>query len=311
MATPLDESLLESGGRRPADASPKPWARALARATAAAAAACGAMLLATGLFLGGAEYGRTTPHTGRARAIDLSARNVTQAGAATNLDYHLNLGCYAYTGGHCRLGPCDTGRGANCEDGVCVCPSHSCTGVDGICHKGAKNRLIATGFTLTNVKYGDQMMYMPATDPFKHIKTTASPSFFNFGTDKWTLYEMPAKTLVGGKKGYLLSSERFPGYVAAAEPTLGEAISPYAAYEVGLYREKAPTDIALRMCSREDGSIMMGSQGWSSSNLTQWFYIHHGSWEVFTWGVGDPGPGGYWGAEPPLPTGALEPCSKL
>lgn len=300
---PLSEALLEAGERgRPGASSSVPARYVLASVVGTV---CGALLLCSGVFLGGAEFGRTTPHTGAAYGVSLKAFNASRTGAPTSLSAGLNADCYTFTGGTCHIDPCDAKRGAQCEDGLCMCVASGCAGVDGVCHN-RKNAEVAADFTLTNVKFDWQKMYMPASDPFKHVKTTAVASMFNFGQDKWILHRLPGD--LGGNSAYFLSTVRYPDYVAAAQATLGTAISPFGAYEVGLDKEKAPDSIAVRVCSRQDGSIMIGSVGLMG---TQWFYLHHGTWEVFTWSIGDPGPGAYWKPDPPIEQGVLEPCGVI
>jgi len=258
-------------------------------------------VLAVASFVGGTQFGRQTPHLHAAYGVPLPLGNGTSPIAAT-LAEKSEMDCYAYTGGTCGVNPCYDWRDAECRDGYCVC-ENSCSGADGKCYQG-RYKNVATGFTLTNAKYTGQMMYMPAAAPLNSIKTTAFPSSLNGGKDKFTLYRLPGN--LSGHKAYFLSTVRYSEYTVSIQATMGTALSPFGAYEVGMAKAESPQKLAVRVCSKGDGSVMMAGQ--SLVGTTEWFYIHHLSWIVYGYSFGDPGAGGVWKADPPIPEDELEPC---
>lgn len=249
----------------------------------------------------GAEFGRQTPHEKAAYAISLAAFNHSQ-NSPTALAAGLNADCYTYTGGTCGVDPCYAWRSASCEQGKCLCLA-GCTGADGKCYPGTYKE-VAAGFTLTNVKFHSQKLYMPAVDLLDQLKTTAVPSFLNGGKDKFVLHALPGS--LAGHKDYFLTTMSYPGYVAAIRATAGTAVSLFGAYEVSLDKEFSPDRLAVRVCNKGGGQVMIGSPG---SVNTEWFFVHHGSWDVYGWGLtNDPGQGGYWQPDPPIPVEELEAC---
>merc|ERR1719330_1659772 len=98
--------------------------------------------------------------------------------------------CYGYTGGSCSLENCDPTRKATCTNGLCVCEA-ACAGSDGTCYAGQSNTLVATDFTLTNVKWPKYSMYFQGMSAFGQLKTTKAYSVLNLGKDKFSLYKMP------------------------------------------------------------------------------------------------------------------------
>jgi len=221
---------------------------------------------------------------------------------ASTLAEESAMDCYAYTGGTCGANGCYKWRDSECRDGYCVC-ENSCSGADGSCYKG-HYKPVALGFTLTNVKYTGQKMYMPASAPLNSIKTTAFPSSLNGGKDKFTLYKLPGE--LAGHKAYFLSSVRYSEYTVSIQATAGTAVSPFGAYEVGMTKAESPPKIAVRVCSKGDGKVMIAGQ--SLIGTTEWFYIHHLSWIVYGYSFGNPGAGGVWQTDPPIPDDELEPC---
>mmetsp|Transcript_59959 Transcript_59959/g.139680 ORF Transcript_59959/g.139680 Transcript_59959/m.139680 type:complete len:294 (+) Transcript_59959:1-882(+) len=290
---PLSDSLLPVSEAKEAKPRTIP-----ARVLAAIGAGSAGLLSAAGLFLVGAAFGRATPHDHAASSVSLRALNGTGAAA---LAAGLNADCYKFTGGTCHVSDCDPDRGAECSAGYCLCAT-GCTGANGVCYP-TTYPVAAAGFTLTNKKYDWQKLYMPATAPLDQLKTTAVPSFLNGDKDKFVLHQLPGE--VAGHLDYFLTTVAFPEYVACIRATAGTAFSAFGAYEVGLYRQFAPQRLAVRVCSLGDGKIMIGSVGTTN---TVWFYVHHGSWNVYGWSLGDPGDSGVWVTDPPIPEGMLPLC---
>jgi len=292
---PLSEAYLPLGS----DGQQGSPARSVPKKAVAAFSATG-LLSAVAIFYGGAEFGRTTPQEHAAVAVALPG-NGSYTGMPTAMAAGLNPDCYTFTGGTCLVEPCNGWRHASCEDHHCRCIG-GCAGADGKCWPG-RNLEVATGFTLKNKKYNWQKLYMPATQLLDHLKTTSAPSWLNAGRDKFILHQLPGS--VAGHIDYFLTTKAFPNYVAAIRATTGTAFSLFGAYEMSLAKEFSPERLAVRVCSLGDGQVMIGSGG---GRETQWFYIHHGSWFVYGWGHGNPGPSGVWTTDPPIPDGKLPRC---
>jgi len=294
----LEENLLVADATAQDGLSAGAWQRLQARVSIVLVVAG----LAASAFIGGTAFGRQTTHSHGAYGVSLTSANEA-AQNPTALAAGLNPDCYTYTGGTCGINPCYAWRGAECRDGYCLCEG-ACSGADGKCYEGRYEQ-VADGFTLTNVKYSAQKMYMPASSPFDSVKTTAFPSSMNMGKDKFILHRLPGN--VSGHTGYFLSTQRFSDYVVALRATTGTALSPWGAYEVGLSKQFSVEKLAVRVCSKGDGKVMIG--GLNLLGQTEWFYIHHLSWIVYGWGLfSNPGNGGVWQADPPMPEGELEPC---
>jgi len=246
--------------------------------------------------------GRHAPQWPAAHGVSLNLVSGTSQNA-TALAAGLDSDCYTYTGGTCGVNPCYSWRDAECQDGYCLCTG-TCSGADGKCYHGLYKQ-VAAGFTLTNVKYNRQKMYMPATAPLDTIKTTQFPSSLNGGKDKFVLHRLPGS--LAGHAAYFLSTERFPDFVAAIRATAGTALSPFGAYEIGLAQQFGPERLAVRICSKGGGKVMIG--GFSPLGNTEWFYVHHFSWIVYGWGFFyKPGNAGVWQADPAIPEDQLLPC---
>lgn len=269
---------------------------------AATAALSAGLLSSAGLFYAGAEFGRTTPHGGAAYGVSLSALNRTRAGSPIALAAaELSVDCYTFTGGTCLVKECDADRHAECQSGLCVCKG-ACSGADGKCYS-AHNVPVEAGFTLTNKKFNWQKLYMPSLALLGQMKTSALASAFLFGKDKFILHRLPGK--VNGKTDYFLTTVAYPDYVAAIRATAGTAFSLFGAYDMGLSKDFAIDRLAVQVCSKGDGDIMIGSVG---SVETEWFYIHHGSWNVYGTADSDPGDGAIWVTDPPIHDGVLPVC---
>lgn len=255
------------------------------------------------LFFAGAEFGRSTPHESAARGVSLGALGAVGGsslrGNSTLLPAGLTAECYTFTGITCDFEPCGGSRHAECEEHKCMCVTSGCAGVDGSCHPGIY-RTVASGFYLYNAKYDWQHMYFPPLSVLGEIKVSAIPTMFS--PDKWVLHEVPG---AAKPKAYFLSSEAYPDWVANIQATRMTAFSLFGAYEDSLGKELEPEVFAVRVCSLPDGKIKIGSY----KQPVEWFYVHHGSWNVYGWGLtNDPGDGGHWVPQPAMPDGEFEPC---
>eukprot|EP00933_Yihiella_yeosuensis_P048214 TRINITY_DN44292_c0_g1_i1.p1 TRINITY_DN44292_c0_g1~~TRINITY_DN44292_c0_g1_i1.p1 ORF type:complete len:319 (-),score=54.19 TRINITY_DN44292_c0_g1_i1:255-1211(-) len=218
--------------------------------------------------------------------------------------------CYTFTGTSCLTTSCDPKLEAVCELGKCICGG-SCTGADGRCQK-EKNKLLAKGFTLSNVYWPKYKMYFKRVTVFGQMSTTKWPSSLNLGADKFQLYQLPGS--LNGKPKFFLSSENWPDYVVTIRATTGTALSPWGTYAVKLQDETipwAPNRIMVSVCSLKTrgypNAIMIGSSGATVSPV--WAYIHRLSSYVYG-SASNPGSGGYWTPDPPLPEGSVPDCDE-
>lgn len=251
------------------------------------------------VFFAGAAFGRSTPHQSRAVSLSLAGlhRNASLREKPVTFFEGFESSCYAFTGITCEQAACGAERNAVCKGEKCMC-SGGCAGVDKTCHE-SNYEVVATGFTIYNAKYNWQHMYMPPISVLDSIKTSLSPPLLQ--TDKWNLYKVP-----GGKpQAYFLGSAGFSGWVANIQPTTLTAFSLFGAYGADLVKEGSPEWYAVRVCSLGDGKVKIGSY----KEPVEWFYIHHGSWIVYGWGLtNDPGEGGHWVPTPTIPETELEQC---
>jgi len=284
----VDEALLHEGE------APVKTSLAKQRIVRTAAVAC---VLSFGLvaFYGGNVFGRGTPHTHEVYFAPLKSTN----GSASNLAETIE--CYSYTGTSCYNKNCPADHGTcNAPNGLwhhcdCVSPA-GCVAVDGACGSQPYEKMVE-GFHLTNVKWNWQRMYMPSLQLMDSIATSASWSTM-VQASSWTVYKLPGK--YNGHTGYFLTTAAYPGYTASIRWTTGTALSPRGAYEVALTKELEPWRLAVRICWRPDGNVQIGSMD------GVWFYIHHFSYDVYGWQMGDPGDGGYWTPDKEIP--GLELC---
>lgn len=216
--------------------------------------------------------------------------------------------CYAFTGGTCAFSPCNANRSATCLQTRCVCLD-GCTGADGKCYGEHYESAIPgpnNTFTLTNVYWPQYQLYMQGaswlTDQLK-VSNWWSGSFLN--TNLFTLYKLPGVG-ASGKTEYFLASYKWPSWVVSIASTKMTAVSLFGAFAYNLYHTVAPWDpagLTVHLCSLKklgyENAVMIGSSGILGDH---WMYIHHGSWLVYATAIAqDPGEGGYWTPNPPIP----------
>lgn len=221
------------------------------------------------------------------------------------------------------------------SQGRCACPD-GCLGADGNCYQ-QENKVIAKDFTIKNMKWPDNKMYVQRLSVFNQMKTTGFSSTYNLGQDLFTLYELPG-TLEGYKE-YFLASSKWPDYVVAIDTTGGTAVSLWGAYAVSLTKNHQPwnlRNVMMRVCSvRNKGypnAVMIGSS-LKQAGSAVWAYIHSGSYFVYGYwyperlieskiipsgqaasGAPAPGPAqvpgepGYWIPDPPFKAGLIPDC---
>jgi hypothetical protein len=214
--------------------------------------------------------------------------------------YEAQQGCYAYTGGSCMTSACDPSRKASCQSKSCVCMA-GCSGPNGTCFSGQTNLVVAAAITLKSKAWPSYAMYVQASSTFGQLKTTNAYEWMNFGQDKFSIWKLPGT--LGGEAKYFLGSNKWPDSVARVAMTTGTSFSTHGLYNSKLSDDYGPDAIALTICLRPTGDIMLGS----ASATPRWAYIHSGSWLVYAT-TGDPGSGGYWTPTPAIPQSALPAC---
>jgi hypothetical protein len=285
----VDEALLHEG-EIPVKTS---LGKQRIRRTAAVAAVVSFGLAA---FYCGSVFGRGTPETHEAYFGQLKLSNGSVSNLADTIE------CYSYTGDSCYSAACGPNKGTcNAPNGLwhhcdCVSPA-GCVSVDGVCGSKPYEK-VAEGFHLQNMKWTWQHMYMPTFHLMDTIATSGAWLSTMPRASSWTLYKLPRNW--GGHTGYFLTTEAYPGYTASIRWTTGTALSLRGAYEVALTKQLEPWRLAVRVCSRPDGTIMIGNMD------GVWFYLHHFSYNVYGWQFGDPGDGGYWKADKAI--NGLESC---
>jgi hypothetical protein len=208
--------------------------------------------------------------------------------------------CYAYTGGTCNTQDCAPERRASCVNRDCVCTA-GCSAPNGTCYAGLTNLAVASAISLLNVRWPSYAMYVQATSVFGQLKTTSAPSWMNMDQDIFTIWKLPGQ--LNGQPKFFLGSNRWANSVARVAMTTGTAFSTHGFYSSELTNDYAPDDIALTICRRSTGALMLGD----SSSSPRWAYVHSGSWFVYATSS-DPGEGGYWNPDPPIPAGILPSC---
>merc|ERR1719220_1844802 len=209
--------------------------------------------------------------------------------------------CYGYTGGTCHVGECAGERNAKCHKGKCVCEA-ACASASGQCWTGQSNTLMATGFTLTNVKWPKYRMYFQQVSAFGQLKTTKGFSALSLGKDRFSLYKLPGNTSPYNSR-FFLGSVKWKSRVARIAHTTGTAVSGHAFYSTNLADGKSPDELALFVCyNKAKGALLFGR-----TDGKYWAYLKHGSWLVYAYegalwngtvkGLGD---GGLWKPNPPL-----------
>mmetsp|Transcript_68360 Transcript_68360/g.190725 ORF Transcript_68360/g.190725 Transcript_68360/m.190725 type:complete len:310 (+) Transcript_68360:77-1006(+) len=295
-AAPLNDSLLKSGDE---EKNPSRYPEALGRGRASIAAAV--LTVGTVAFVAG----RWASNVPEAEAVDrdavlgklASVRGANQTTSLMVVPYTST--CYGFTGGSCATRDCDASRNAVCAEAKCVCKS-GCTGVDGVCRDETYTK-VGSDFTLVNVKYNWQGLYMQRFGVLGQLMTSAAPDSLFFGSNKFDLFELPGR--IKGHKEYLLTSKIWPNWVASIRTTgsvLSGSASLWGLYALNLYHTIAPWDpqsLVVRICSMEKhgykNAIMIGSPGATGRSIKA--YLHHGSWFVYGWDLSaDPGEGGYW-----------------
>lgn len=140
--------------------------------------------------------------------------------------------------------------------------------------------------------------------------------------DKFDLYEMPSSA--PDRRGFVLSSPRWPGKVLGFKATPDSSVNSVGAYGMNLDKGLAEIyhdadaaqghyTVELFLCEivRErphEARVQVGAK-FGSHGATVWAYVDRSSLYVFGT-LGNPGTEGTWLPEPPLPRGLLPECPR-
>jgi len=157
---------------------------------------------------------------------------------------------------------------------------------------------IAQGFGLRNVKWNWQKLYMQTVSAFTQLKTSNMPYWTLGSKAKFNLHKLPGEFL--GKKYYFLTSSRWPNWVVTLLARAKLVGSHVGLFGLDLNKPSLPHEpqrLAVHVCKVNKEGYMdavMIQREFSGTHILSKAYVHHGSWFVYGWDLGDPGKGGYW-----------------
>eukprot|EP00928_Gymnodinium_smaydae_P054723 TRINITY_DN38454_c0_g1_i1.p1 TRINITY_DN38454_c0_g1~~TRINITY_DN38454_c0_g1_i1.p1 ORF type:complete len:309 (+),score=35.32 TRINITY_DN38454_c0_g1_i1:86-1012(+) len=277
-----------------------PSTRSRASKVAAVAASCAALgLCAAGLY-SSAEPSRNGV------VVEM---NTTALWAPEERD----LSCWTNSGGTCWLFGCKASRGpTDCVSHQCRCKLGYCAAQDGSCYPAA-NTLIASGFTLRNVRWPDYQLYADGCAPRtqgQNIRYTGNLQVSNIDQGpaaRWSLWRLPM-TSTRDRPAYIMTPVSYPTCVATMDqittchPTTdsdGHSTQDCNTRTQGVEEMPwgGPDKASIRLTQVPmRNQYMIESVRWSN-----WFlYVPKFSWRLSSW-RGDPDSNGHWEAEPPLP----------
>jgi len=175
------------------------------------------------------EYAHAATHravnlsSGNARAMSTDAHSFGHAvnNGAENGDFQEgDLTCMKWTGGLCRIDPCNSARRAECIAGRCMCPSGTCAAASGKCEAG-------TGSWIGS--YAIQFLKPLDGKPYLGVSSTRTmgPYYVAMGTttnsqQQWKIAMTPSG-LVRFESielpGYVMSR---PAVVSSEDPALAD-----------------------------------------------------------------------------------------
>lgn len=252
---------------------------------------------------GSKESGDTPARVHAQEGVMASKRKATSnahgGSNLTGLGVSADQTCYGYTGGSCSVMSCDERRKATCQSGYCVCDV--CADVHGICTT-ERNTFIAEGFRLYNVKWPDYRIIVPAMTVTNKLQVSKASGIL--GQETFDLYKLPGTN--GGKPSFFLGTVKSESTVLAFTEESKAGFNTFTMYAKDLNDAIAPDSLAVALCARQDGSIMIGSVG----ELTAWAYIRHGTYFLHGTDFHDPGGAAHWTPQPALPANVLPACSS-
>lgn len=245
----------------------------------------------------------------RLKLIQTKVRNTNSVSTRTS-----TWDCLVDTGVPCKSS-CPEWQGtAQCQDGSCVCSS-GCVGVDGYC-RGAKYQRANSTFKIRNSHWPSVTMALSSWSGA--LEVSSEPEIAD---SQWLATELPSNK--DQHQGILLSTLSRPEHALSmgsrmeCDPdNLDSCQVLWSASMQPITEPQVPVRSVAVLLQRAPGKL--GDEGavlirpyvsWGGSHF---LYVPRGSWAVSV-STGDPGPGGYWTLDPPMPglVTAADPQSRL
>jgi len=198
--------------------------------------------------------------------------------------------CIPHTGGTCVVNECHAWRGATeCSWGRCHCQPGYCAGADGKCHNKRYATVLPT-FRLRNMRWPDMFVTV------SHWNTGVLVGADSFSqASAFSLRQTP-------DGAYLISPHAYPDYAVAIERsetcTENDCDETWSPKQKGIKYGFDVQELASKFQSAPDvpNAVMISSL----DHPDRYWYVGRYSWNIGAY-HGDPGTGGYWYPDPPLP----------
>jgi len=215
-----------------------------------------------------------------------------------NAKLHANIDCLTNTGGTCVVQNCLEWRGpTNCSWGGCYCQPGHCAGSDGKCYSKTYGTLLDR-FRIRNVRWPDMYLYVSWFWFWNKLYVSSDGAT---SAGEFNLKELPDGDFIllsSLYPDYMIKTDYFKSCTGNQDKTTHctESYMPMCSGISSFVSPSVPA-AALRFTTAPDGSSVMISSNDYPSN---YWYIPHFSWTLNTHYM-DPGTGGYWVFDPPLP----------
>lgn len=212
--------------------------------------------------------------------------------------------CMPYTGVTCRLAACDSSMGSSeCSWGFCYCKGGSCAGVDGKCHN-EENVLVASGLRLDVQRWANYSL--SAQPPLLQVAKQGG------GREMFNLRKFPGVTSQGAF-GFLLTAASNTDYALTmgcpTQQSFAQARRGKSDWACSVEGKMEPVSTMTGDLSPQRLAVTLwsvpenpGTRVMIESNEFRGYFLYSpsGSHSLNGW-EGDPGTGGYWMPDPPLP----------
>lgn len=213
--------------------------------------------------------------------------------------------CIVNTGGTCVSESCFAWRGqTECNKGRCFCTGGTCSGSDEVCYNSSMPYQQVGGegqtYELRNARWPDYYMNADSIGSVHASKGHAEddtkfvvrvPPYGEKGDRIFLLFSKrwPDSTII---VTYDSDKKEWPVQCARITGALGGALPDYQLRDLALRFQRAPVPSPT-----DNQTLVMLSP---LINLNRYLYVSSTGWYVDTW-QNDPGAGGYWYFDPPLP----------
>lgn len=231
--------------------------------------------------------------------------------------------CMMFTGGTCRIFGCNADRGpTSCTwwhwGHKCMCQEGYCATELGKCRRmNTSTQIVDHTFILKNVQWPDYHLNVPNA-------WSGQVTVSNDEINKWSkfrLFQVPVARDVRPTQ-FMLGSAEYPDHLIETSRQRvcrctshdtdsdgdRECVShrchmEYAASSRWISKPVREQKLKIFQANYEEPALMI--EGMTTPN--RFWYIPRFSWTLGVSDPGDPGPQGYWIADPPLPEGLLLP----